>query len=281
MASLETNLKQVNANLVDIKDAIINSGVEIPEGTPMNKYADKIKEVSRVAGHEQWSDAWDLMQNKGKRDNYTYAFYACSTLGDSFYPKYDFNFTNASYFMRDTGGKGFSNKLLNLPERLAECGVKMDFSNCTNLTYTFYSSCISHIPEIDCRNAGQTQSNLLISQKTITVDKLILKEDGSQYLSNTFGYGYDLENIVIEGKICGNNSGVAFNAKWSKKLSKASIINLITALADDKSGTATFSTTAVNKAFETADGLKDGSSSTEWQTLLATKPTWTISLTEA
>lgn len=281
MASLETNLKQVNANLVDIKEAIIDSGVEIPEGTPMNKYADKIKEVSRVAGHEQWSDAWDLMQNLGKRGNYTYAFYACSTIGDSFYPKHDFNFTKAGYFMRDTGGTSFSNKRVDLVERLAECGVKMDFSNCTDLTYTFYGSCITHIPEIDCRNAGTTQSYLLISQITHTVDKLILKDDGSQHLGDTFGYAGALENVVVEGKIGANNKNVAFNTKWSKKLSKASIINLITALADNKSGTATFSTTAVNKAFETAEGLKDGSSSTEWQTLLATKPTWTISLTEA
>jgi hypothetical protein len=71
----------------------------------------------------------------------------------------------------------------------------------------------------------------------------------------------------MEGTIAG-----AINLKWSKKLSKASIESVIGCLSDAKTGlTATFSTTAKNNAFTTE----------EWDALVASKPNWTIALTEA
>ena len=232
-----------------------------------------------IGKQEEWSKIWDLMQNLGKRGNYTYAFYGCSTIADSLYPKYDFNFTKADYFMRDTGGTSYSNKRIDLVERLAECGVKMNFSNCTNLTYTFYNSCITHIPEIDCRNAGITQGYLLISQITHTVDKLILKDDGSQHLGDTFGYGVSLENVIVEGVIGKNSKNVAFDTHWSKNLSKASIMSLINALSPTiTGGTAIFSKTAINNAFGiNVDDQTTWPEGSEYYTLRHSKDNWTIS----
>ena len=48
--------------------------------------------------------------------------------------------------------------------------------------------------------------------------------------------------------------------------------------SSDVLGTVTFSQTAVNKAFETNEGANDGSTSTAWRELIATRPNWTFAL---
>lgn len=106
----------------------------------------------------------------------------------------------------------------------------------------------------------------------ITIRKLISSENTSY--NGFFNNCKELENLIIEGVI-----GKAINLQWSTKLSKASITSVINALSTTTSElTATFSKTAVNKAFETASGANDGTTSTEWIALRATKSNWTISL---
>ena len=62
-------------------------------------------------------------------------------------------------------------------------------------------------------------------------------------------------------------------------LSKVSIESVISVLSDSTSEiTLTLKKSAVNKAFETAEGAADGSESTEWTALVDSKPNWTISL---
>ena len=53
-------------------------------------------------------------------------------------------------------------------------------------------------------------------------------------------------------------------------------------LSDTASGkTLTLSLTAVNNAFETSAGAKDGSTSAEWTALVDAKTNWTITLTDS
>ena len=83
--------------------------------------------------------------------------------------------------------------------------------------------------------------------------------------SNTFYDLVKLENLTFVGTI-GQNG---LNLQWSTKLSKASIENIIGCLSTSTSGlTVTLSKTAVDTAF----------TETEWATLIATKPNWSISL---
>lgn len=277
MASLDININQVNADFTDIKTAITNSGVEIEDGTPTSEYADKVLEVYEVGQNKLLSDIWDSFQNYGKRVDYDHAF--CGWRTDYFYPKYDFVPTNANWFTRDMRGD-----VIDLVDRLNECGVKMDFSKCTNITYLFYFAPFNHVPELDLRSVnGSGGFTYLFGGNVVTVDKIIIKDDGSQNLSNVFGYASALENIVIEGVNGAVSSGRGLDVHWSTKLSKASIINLINVLGGSDvltvtKPTATFSIKAVNKAFETESGLNDGSTSLEWTTLVNTKPNWTISL---
>ena len=84
-----------------------------------------------------------------------------------------------------------------------------------------------------------------------------------------------LEDLTVTGVIGGDG----FNVQWSTLLSKASITSIINALSSTTTGlTVTLSLAAVNKAFETSTGANNGSTSTAWTTLIATKTNWTISL---
>ena len=93
--------------------------------------------------------------------------------------------------------------------------------------------------------------------------------------NSVFLNAHSLKNVVFLGSIA--NGGL--DLQWSTQLSKASITSLINALSETTSAlSVTLSRTAVNAAFETSAGAKDGVSSAEWATLIATKPNWTISL---
>ena len=84
-----------------------------------------------------------------------------------------------------------------------------------------------------------------------------------------------LEDLTVTGVIGGDG----FNVQWSTLLSKASITSIINALSSTTTGlTVTLSLAAVNTAFETSTGANNGSASTAWTTLIATKTNWTISL---
>ena len=87
--------------------------------------------------------------------------------------------------------------------------------------------------------------------------------------------GANLREIRFAGKLAVN---LSFGS-GPKKLSKDSIQSIMSCLSDDATGkNLTIPLAAVNKAFETSSGAADGSTSTEWAELIATKPNWTISL---
>jgi hypothetical protein len=103
------------------------------------------------------------------------------------------------------------------------------------------------------------------------IEKLRVLE--STTYNNPFNKCYALKYIRFEGTI-GND--ITFTGC---PLDKDSIKNIIGVLSTDTTGkTVTFSTSAVNTAFETSAGASDGSTSAEWTALIATKSNWTISL---
>ena len=109
---------------------------------------------------------------------------------------------------------------------------------------------------------GQTQQIFYQCSNLKTLSKLVVTEESTY--ANMFISCSALENLVIEGTI-----GNAFNIADCDKLSKASIESIISHLSDTATElTATFSTAAKENAFTTE----------EWDTLIATKPNWTIAL---
>ena len=128
------------------------------------------------------------------------------------------------------------------------------------------TSSITRVGVLDFTGFSNLNYVLYQSKKLVTVEKVILKTGVKQYNLNTsFQQCNELVNITIEGNI----TNVTTFAD-STKLSRASIESIIASLWDDATSdnTITFSQTAVNNAFTTE----------EWETLVATKPNWTIAL---
>ena len=126
---------------------------------------------------------------------------------------------------------------------------------------------------VDVSGAGSITSTFSNCPLLHTIKKIVIDE--TLTFSSVFYNCPALVNLTIEGTI-GKNG---FSVQQSTKLSKASITSIINALSSTTSElTVTLSKTAVNKAFETSAGAGDGSTSAEWQSLIAPKSNWTISL---
>lgn len=255
-------------------DAVYEGGKAkaISEVEPLNAELEQILYGKDTGGRGFYGEFWSAYLNEGKRGNFRLAFYGEGWTKKTFRPTYDIRVTSDAENMFQNFNANTS--AFDLYEHLQMLGVSIDFSGATILGYAFYSMNVSRLPAISTVSC-QTLTQLFGYSSVETIDKVILKEDGSQTFSGAFQGCSLLKNLTIEGTI-GQNG---FDAHWSVNLSKASITSIINALSATTSGLAvTLSKTAVNKAFETAEGANDGSTSAEWNTLIAPKSNWTISL---
>lgn len=218
------------------------------------------------AGKQAEYDAfWDTYQDNGERRHYDFAFGGYGWTDETFIPKYD--------IIVVSGDRMFCKSKIT---SLKNIGVTIDFSMATSVTYPLQSDTISDIGVLDFQKLSHAQYILGNAKALINVDKLILAMSGSQTFGpNSFVNCKLLEHIIFEGCI-GQNG---FNMQWSTKLDKeslTSIINCLSAATTDLS--ITISKTAVDNAFETAEGAADGSSGAEWAELIADRSNWTINL---
>ncbi len=199
-------------------------------------------EAGRVSYYDEF---WDAFQANGTRNNYQNAF-VNSGVGK-------FN-------------GGWNDKTLNPKYPII---VHAAFNMClNNANITRFNQIID---ATNCPNYGQLQGIFSGCTELISAKKIITHKK-MNYV-NTFYNCSKLESITVEGEI-----GYSIDFRWSP-LSKTSIENIISVLASDVTEqTLSLNQTAVNNAFETADGLADGNASTEWLDLVNTKPNWTISL---
>lgn len=210
---------------------------------------------------------WDAFQENGNRTDYGGAFYGIGWTPETFKPKYDIVPTTAANLFRGTKN---SMQGLDLVERLEELGIVLDVSKITGTMSSTFQYCgFSRIGVVDTRGSSKFSYTFAeLDGYNRTIEKIILKDDGSQTYEGMFAYSSTVVNVTFEGVI-GQNG---FNMQWAHKLSKASITSIINALSTTTSGlTVTLSKTAVTSAFgsTTAD---------EWLNLIATKNNWTISL---
>lgn len=106
----------------------------------------------------------------------------------------------------------------------------------------------------------------------VAIDLSYMTGDG--YAASMFWQCIALREVRFSGLLA-----VSINMRHSVDFSKDSIISLMACCSPEVSGkTLTFNKAAVDKAFETSSDAADGSTSTEWAELIATKPNWTISL---
>ena len=230
----------------------------------------KVYEAGVEQGKQaEWSAFWDEYQQKGKRTHYAHAFAGHGWTKNNFKPKYDIRPTNARLMFNYSTVLNFD--MVELSEQL---GIVFDFSNCTSFYQCFTGDFFKRLGVIDTTSA-KSLDNAFSDFRGDTIDKLIIKEDGTTSYSNGFYLAYNLINLTLEGVI--GTSGFTF--KDCTKLNKASIESIVNALSTTTTGlTVTFSKTAVNKAFATTTGGSNGSTSAEWLALVATRSNWTIAL---
>lgn len=205
---------------------------------------------------------WDDFQQNGERKNYNYEFGGYGWTDETFKPKYDICPTGSVSYMF---GNGCS---VNTP---MECGVTFDFSNCTSASYFAYASLCKRFGVLDFRKTGSLSYMFDANYSLTTIEKIYVNENS--IYSYAFRNCRALENISFGGTI-----GQTIDLHYSP-LTKESITSIINALSTTSSGMkVSFLKSAVNNAFETSEGLADGSTSQEWLDLIATKSNWTISL---
>jgi hypothetical protein len=247
----------------------------------LNEDADKLIDLNNQleqalygtdTGGKSYYDAfWDMFNSKTRQ---SYLFDQWDS--NLFYPKYDLRPTDGTSYM-----SGMKNEF-DLVERLKECGVILDMSQCTDVRWAFSQCAANKYPVIDTTSAPNLIGTFYYSTVLESIEKLILKNDGSQTFGGAWSEAFrecrNLKDIVFEGVI-----GQSIDFQWSPKLTRASIESIITHLSDTASGkTLTLSKTAVNEAFAIRDEdgypITWGELTDEWETLVSSKSNWTINL---
>lgn len=273
MATINENLQALNEIKQNIKTAIENKGQNLTD-VPFSQYAEKISaiETGDTSGESYYDVFWDLYQNNGKRANYKHAFANVGWTNATFKPKYDIIINSNSYNIFD-GSKIEGS----LPEILKNLGVKLEFNDISYQAGGFNGTLFTEIDFVlkDCSpTLAQVfgYSPNLHTLKIGTINKNVKFNSTFLSLPNTLPA---LKNLTIVGEI-GQNG---FNVSTCPVLSKESIKNIVGCLSTTTNNlSVTFSLIAVNKAFETSEGANDGSTSSEWLTLIGTKSNWTITL---
>lgn len=223
----------------------------------------QVYEAGKLAEHDRF---WDSYQENGNRVRYQTAYAGIGWNNNTFKPPYNMNPTHAYMMFRDSVVVGDLTKIL------ADLGISLDFSNCTNLQYAFYSCKFTKIGLVDFSKI--TSDAISVFGYSADLESVEIKVNENTKFNGTFTNCTALINLVIHGTI-GQNG---FNVQWSTKLNKASHLSIFGCISTTASITVTFSKVAVNKAFETAPGANDGSKSQEWNDLVDTRPNATIVL---
>lgn len=238
---------------------------QAPHKIHLEYYADKYY-IGKI---DEWNTFWDAFQENGNKTSYDFAFYGSHWNETTLKPKYDIVPINASSMFRSY--QGIKENISDYFEKL---GIKLDFSKCTNFTDTFAQPGVIGVGTIDTRNYSTIGTMFNGNNLLEEIRELILKDDGSQTIhGNCFAGTSKLKTINIAGRIGVN---VSFPSPVLTRESITSIINALSLTATGK--TLTLKTDAVNSAFETSEGAKDGKTSQEWLALTGTKTHWTITL---
>ena len=226
----------------------------------LTQIAENEQKVFDAGAKSEYDRFWDSYQYYGELRYYKYSFAGRGWNGETFKPKYDLIPTSASAMFQEFGTN--QSKTWDLVEILNNQGVVLDTSNLTNPEYLMYAARFSHIPVINLINASRL-NYVFMSSPVTTIDKLILKDDGSQGFTSVFLNCTNLENLTIEGKI-GQNG---FSVSSSTKITHDSLMSIINALQDktgDTSGTSWVCTLGATNLAKLTDAEKQIATGKGW-----------------
>lgn len=246
----------------------------------LNIIAENEQKVYDAGKQAEYDAFWDMFQINGERRNYGYAFLGGTWNEDMFQPKYDMNIT-VGLLMFAYNGHNNGGALIDIKGLLERAGVTLDTSNCSDMKmFCYIAKSITRLPVISFESCTNLNANFYQATSLKSIDKLILKSDGTNtYQNNSYDRPFfscnALEHMPVEGVI-GQNG---FDVHWSTKLDRESIISIINALSTTTTGlTVTLSKTAVNNAFGiNVDDPTTYPEGSEWYELRNSKSNWTIS----
>lgn len=181
-----------------------------------NKELEKRLNGGEVVGGSYQDKFWDAYQDYGKRTIYEAGFGGLGWNDTTFNPKYPIIPINA-YLMFYSSGITDCYDILQ----------QIDFSECIELTNVFVQSKIQHIGTVNTTSATRINGTFG-SNNLKTIDKIILKSNGSQtFNSGTFNAKI-LESVTIEGVI-----GQNIWFRTCTNLTTASLLSILTALSKD------------------------------------------------
>lgn len=212
-----------------------------------------------AAGREnQQSDFWDAFQYNGDRVDYQFAFGGSGWTDETFKPKYNMQ---PIYAMRMFN----TSKITNLKSILENLGITLNFSKMTSGIELFGNSTITHLGVMNLTSMASINQVFYQAKNLQSVDKLILKSDGSQTFNSTsFGGCVELTHIVFEGVIGQNGFNIS-----AASLDIESLLSILNALADkstDTSGT----------TWKITIGNTNKAKLTETNLLIATQKGWVV-----
>ena len=210
----------------------------------------------KVDAKSWYDELWDMIQDYGKRTNYTSGFKNWG--GVIIDTKYPVNAISLYELFSDC------RKLETIPN-VTCANTNGQYDSC----YCAFQMCLKlKSIDFDVMNGGSGNTAWTAAfrycQELTNIKKIGVLE--SQVFNKTFEYCFKLENIVVEGTI-GQNG---FDIHWSTLLSADSLKSIINALSTTTTGlTITLPTTA-QANYEAVYGT--GS----WSVLVTTRSNWTI-----
>ena len=247
--------------IADNTQKVFNAGfVEGQEFGGYNEGFDAGKKAEREAFWDAYVDGLEGYGFERAFSNNQWGF-------RNFFPQRDIKPVGGARFLFYNFGSttdGVTDAAGDLAQRFRDCGVVLDTSKATSLSYAFAYARISCIPEIDVTGlVGSSPELFAYTWYYLTKIEKIITSETVTY-NDWFVNCAALAEIRFEGKI-GND----INLQWSTKLSNASIESLLNAACNrpDPDGnpmTVTLSKTAVDKAYETSEGANDGSVGNNW-----------------
>lgn len=191
---------------------------------------DAVFDAGKKAYHKE---LWDDIQTNGTR-TYYYDKFSGAFGNNNFYPLYDFRPTNAEKMFR---GFGFN---LDLAQRLEECGVVLDLTNCTNVKEMFFYAYPKVLPPLVFADGVKLDLTFGYMGNLETADITVNK---SMTYSYPFSASAKLKNLTVRGTIGNNGFSIG-----GATLTHDSIMSIINALETKTSGTWSVSLGATNLA---------------------------------
>lgn len=208
--------------------------------------------VTAEGGDDYYDAFWDAYQQKGS-SNYrppSGVFNGARFNADNFFPKYDIKPVGAANYLFYAWENTTQSGVLDLKQRLKDCGVMLDTSGATDISYMFaYGVALCNIPTIDCTGLTAASSSVFSNMwdANTTIEKLIVNDTVTY--SNWFLYTTGLVEIRFEGVI-GHDIAFAESSALSTG-SVQSIIDHLKDLTGKTSQTLTFHATVGGRLTDT------------------------------